>query len=66
MNWNSVDSPSGHIACTFLIFVVGVGLYVSNHDYGKEIIAGALGSLWTLLQVHKAPETDKSPTKDKL
>lgn len=51
-NW-ALDSPSGHIVCVFVIFLFGVALYAMKLEYGKEIIAGALGSLWTLLQVHR-------------
>jgi hypothetical protein len=53
MKLESLDTSSGHIACVLLIFLVGVLLYALRLDYGKEVMAGALGSLWTLLQVHK-------------
>ena len=52
-NFETIDSAAGHIVCALLIFVVGAGLYATHYDYGKEVMAGALGSLWTLLQIHK-------------
>jgi hypothetical protein len=53
MKLEQVDSTPGHILCAMFIFLVGVALYASRLDYGKEIMAGALGSLWTLLQLRK-------------
>jgi hypothetical protein len=46
-----LDSPDGHIACTLIVFAIGCVLYACHYEYGKEVMAGALGSLWTLLQV---------------
>ena len=60
MKWD-LDSPTGHLVCALLIFATGVLLYVNRFDYGKEIMAGALGSLWTLLQVRKTSQDNISP-----
>ena len=51
MKFEQIDSSGGHIVCALLIFFVGASLYALHLDYGKEIMSGALGSLWTLLQV---------------
>lgn len=48
-----LDTPTGHIVSLLIIFGTGVGLYATGYDYGKEIIAGALGALWTLLQIRR-------------
>ncbi len=56
-----LDSPSGHILCGLLIFAAGICLYLKGLDYGKEVMAGALGSLWTLLQVRKTSQDNISP-----
>lgn len=59
MKW--VDSSHGHILCAFAVFVIGVALYASNYDYGKEIMSGALGSLWTLLQLRSSGSLNIRP-----
>ena len=60
MKWD-LDSPAGHILCVLLIYVTGVALYLRGLDYGKEIMAGALGSLWTLLQTHRSSPVNIRP-----
>jgi len=50
---NSLDSPGGHILITLMIFATGIVMYIKGIEYGKEISAGALGSLWTLLQTRR-------------
>ena len=60
LKWD-LDSPSGHIFCALLIFATGVCLYLKGLDMGKEIMAGALGSLWTLLQVKKTGQDNIHP-----
>ncbi|HLH04930.1 MAG TPA: hypothetical protein VKX25_19335 [Bryobacteraceae bacterium] len=49
-----LDSPDGHIVCTLVVFAIGCALYAFHYDYGKEVMAGALGSLWTLLQLPRS------------
>jgi hypothetical protein len=48
MDW--LDTGGGHIAVSFLVFLVGVGLTVARMDVGKEVIVGSLASLWTSLR----------------
>lgn len=45
-----LDSGGGHIVTALLVFLVGVALVVGGFDMGREIVAGALGSLWTVLR----------------
>jgi hypothetical protein len=48
-----LDTPSGHLAIALFVFLVGIVLYVNRVEYGKEIAAGGLASLWTSLQQKK-------------
>jgi len=32
------------------VFLVGVGLVLARADVGKDIVVGALGSMWTSLR----------------
>lgn len=51
-----LDSESGHILVTMAVFATGIYmLIVWKVDYGKEVSAAALGSLWTLLQSKPKP-----------
>lgn len=53
-----LDSPNGHLLCTLAIFYTGLVLKVAFHEeFGKEVAAAALGSLWTLLQLRKTSAT---------
>lgn len=45
-----LDTGGGHIVVAFLVFLVGVGLLAARVDVGKEIVVGALASLWTSLR----------------
>lgn len=45
-----LDSGGGHILTAFAVFLVGVGLLLAHVDVGKEIVVGALASLWTSLR----------------
>jgi hypothetical protein len=45
-----IDTGGGHILAAFLVFLVGVGLLLVHIDVGKEIVVGALASLWTSLR----------------
>ncbi len=45
-----LDTGGGHIVVAFLVFLVGVGLLLARVDVGKEIVVGALASLWTSLR----------------
>jgi hypothetical protein len=53
-HWPNLDSPAGHLFVVLVIFFTGIVLLVVfKQDYGKEVTAGALGSLWTLLRQQK-------------
>jgi len=45
-----LDSGGGHITVALFVFLVGVGLLLARIDVGKEIVVGALASLWTSLR----------------
>jgi uncharacterized membrane protein len=45
-----LDTGGGHIAVALFVFLVGVGLLLAHVDVGKEIVVGALASLWTSLR----------------
>lgn len=45
-----LDTGGGHILVAFLVFLVGVGMLFARVDVGKEIVVGALASLWTSLR----------------
>jgi hypothetical protein len=45
-----IDTGGGHILVALLVFLVGVGLLLARVDVGKEIVVGALASLWTSLR----------------
>jgi hypothetical protein len=50
---NRVDWPDtggDQILAAFLVFLVGVGLLLARVDVVKEIVVGALASLWTSLR----------------
>lgn len=49
-----LDSGGGHIVTALFVFLVGVALVVGGFDMGREIVAGALGSLWTVLRFKNA------------
>ena len=48
-----LDTAGGHIIVALFVFLVGVSLVCFHQDVGKEVLAGALGSLWTVLRVAK-------------
>jgi uncharacterized membrane protein len=48
-----IDTGGGHIVVALFIFLVGVGLVVRHVPEGKEVMIGALASLWTALRVGK-------------
>lgn len=45
-----LDTGGGHVAVALFVFLVGVGLLLAHVDVGKEIVVGALASLWTSLR----------------
>jgi len=45
-----LDTGGGHIVVAFLVFLVGVALLLAHVDVGKEVMVGALASLWTSLR----------------
>ena len=51
---DKLDSGGGHIIVALFVFLVGVGLVVFKFDLGKEIVIGALASLWTALRLKQA------------
>jgi hypothetical protein len=51
-----LDSESGHILVTLAVFATGIYIFTAlKIEYGKEVSAAALGSLWTLLQTKPKP-----------
>lgn len=46
-----IDTGGGHILVALFIFLVGVALVVCGVPEGKEVMVGALASLWTSLRV---------------
>lgn len=54
-----IDSGGGHILVVLAVYLSGVALYLGHIEYGKEVMAGALGSLWTLLQLRKTTPADQ-------
>ena len=46
-----LNTPGGHIIVALFIFLVGVCLVLHGADIGKEIVMGALASLWTALRI---------------
>ena len=51
-----LDTGGGHILVAFLVFLVGVILLVAHVDVGKDVVVGALASLWTSLRNAKREE----------
>jgi len=51
-----IDRGGGHILVAFLVFLVGMGLLLARVDAGKEIVVGALASMWTSLRNAKREE----------
>jgi len=51
-----LDTGGGHILVAFLVFLVGVGLLLARVEGGKEVVVGALASLWTSLRNAKREE----------
>lgn len=47
----ALSTDGGHIAVGLFIFLVGVLMLSAQMDYGKEVIAGSLASLWTALKL---------------
>ena len=53
MNVDWLDSGGGHMLVALFIFLVGVFVVTWNVDLGREIVIGALASLWTALRSSK-------------
>jgi hypothetical protein len=51
LDW--IDTGGGHILVALFVFLVGVALVVVGVPEGKEVMIGALASLWTALRVGK-------------
>lgn len=45
-----IDTGSGHIAVSLFVFSVGVAMLRYKMPEGKEVIVGALASLWTAIR----------------
>lgn len=45
-----LDTGGGHILVAFLVFLTGVALLLARIDVGKDVVVGALASLWTSLR----------------
>ena len=58
-----LDSGGGHITVALFVFLVGVGLLLARIDVGKEIVVGALASLWTSL---RNANRESPPTQSRL
>lgn len=56
---SKIDTGGGHILVVLAIYISGVALYLGHVEYGKEVMAGALGSLWTLLQLRRGQPADQ-------
>lgn len=42
MQFSSIDTPSGHIVCGFLLILIGAGFYLAKIPKGEDIlVAGA-------------------------
>jgi hypothetical protein len=47
-----IDTGGGHILVALFVFLVGVALVAGHVTDGKEVMIGALASLWTALRVN--------------
>ncbi len=56
LDW--LDTGAGHILVALFIFLVGVGMIVARIDLGKEVVIGALASLWTRLRMNQRGTKD--------
>lgn len=54
-----LDTGGGHIVVALFVFLVGVLLVVAHVSEGKEVMIGALASLWTSLRIQKRDEERK-------
>lgn len=48
-----LDSPGGHLFCVLLLFFTGTALFLVGEDYGKDIMTGAMGALFALINTHR-------------
>lgn len=60
----ALDTGGGHILVALFLVVLGVALLYTGRDYGKEVAAGALGSLWTAIRISNKPTAQpESPAR---
>jgi len=54
LDW--IDTGGGHILVALFVFLVGVALVMFGVPEGKEVMIGALASLWTALRIQRRGE----------
>jgi hypothetical protein len=54
LDW--IDTGGGHILVALFVFLVGVGLVLCSVAEGKDVMIGALASLWTALRIQQRGE----------
>lgn len=52
-----MEGEGGHLAVVLFVFAVGVGMTIGHVDGAKEVLVGALSSLYTLLRTGSKGET---------
>ncbi len=51
---DKLDTGGGHIAVALFVFLVGVAMVSCHVTDGKEVMVGALASMWTALRTRSS------------